>query len=45
MLLGDIGTAYGLPVWIALGGGMLLLWAFLRFYGTNVDAEPADDTP
>jgi Na+/H+ antiporter NhaC len=39
MALGDIGTAYGLPVWAALGGSMLLLWAFLRFWGTDVDAE------
>jgi Na+/H+ antiporter NhaC len=39
MALGDIGTAYGLPVWAALGVSMLLLWAFLRFWGTDVDAE------
>ena len=45
MALGDIGTAYGLPVWVALLGGMALLYAFLRFAGTDVDegapAEPS----
>jgi Na+/H+ antiporter NhaC len=39
MLLGDVGTAYGLPVWIALGASMLVLWAFLRYFGRDVDAE------
>jgi Na+/H+ antiporter NhaC len=39
MALGDLGTAYGLPVWVALGAGMALLWVVLRFLGTDVDAE------
>ena len=39
MALGDIGTAYGLPVWVALLGAMAVLWAFLRFRGVDVDAE------
>jgi Na+/H+ antiporter NhaC len=37
MLLGDIGTAYGLPNWIALLGGVGVLWAFLRFWGVPTD--------
>jgi len=37
MLLGDIGTAYGLPVWAALAGGMLVLYAFLRVRGTLIE--------
>ncbi|MEK9506809.1 Na+/H+ antiporter NhaC family protein [Gemmatimonadota bacterium Y43] len=39
MLLGDIGTAYGLPNIVALLGGVLVLWAFLRFRGVRV-SEP-----
>ena len=38
MALGDIGTAYGLPVWVALLGGAGVLFAFLRFRGVDVDA-------
>jgi Na+/H+ antiporter NhaC len=41
MALGDIGTAYGLPVWAALLGAMGVLYAFLRFRGVDVDAEEA----
>jgi hypothetical protein len=37
MLVGDIGTAYGLPVWVALAGGMLVLYGFLRLRGTVID--------
>lgn len=36
MTLGDIGTAYGLPNWIALGGGALLLFLVVRFLGTPI---------
>jgi Na+/H+ antiporter NhaC len=39
MLLGDIGTAYGLPNWIALLGGAAVLFLFVRFFGTRVDDE------
>jgi Na+/H+ antiporter NhaC len=39
MVLGDIGTAYGLPVWVALLGGAAVLWAFLRLRGVDVDAQ------
>lgn len=46
MLLGDIGTAYGLPVWIALLGGMALLYGFLRVRGTFIgDAAVTDEMP
>lgn len=41
MILGDIGTAYGLPIWVALGGGVVLLWVFLRLAGTRVEDEVA----
>ncbi len=39
MLLGDIGTAYGLPNWIALAGGAIALTLFLRFFGARVREE------
>ncbi len=39
MTLGDIGTAYGLPNWIALVLGLAVLWAFLRFRGVSVREE------
>jgi Na+/H+ antiporter NhaC len=39
MALGDIGTAYGLPVWVALLAGAGVLWGFLRWRGVDVDEE------
>lgn len=36
MVLGDLGTAYGLPNTVALGGGAVILWAFLRFRGERI---------
>jgi Na+/H+ antiporter NhaC len=39
MLVGDIATAYGVSVWIALPLGMVLLYAFLRLRGEVVDEE------
>ena len=36
MLLGNIGTAYGLPVWVALVGGAAVLYLFLRFRGEAI---------
>ena len=48
MILGDIGTAYGLPVWVALALAALLLWGFLRVRGVAVPAplaEPEERTP
>ena len=40
MLLGDLGTAYGLPNWVALVGGVAVLFLLLRVWGTPVDAPP-----
>jgi len=37
MVLGDIGTAYGLPIWVALGGGAALLYVFLKLAGARVE--------
>jgi Na+/H+ antiporter NhaC len=36
MLLGNVGTAYGLPPWGALLGGVFLLFLFLQFRGRVV---------
>jgi len=33
ILIGNIPTAYGLPVWISLLLGGVILFALLRFYG------------
>ncbi len=33
LVLGDLGTAYGLPNWIALALGVGILFLVLRFYG------------
>jgi hypothetical protein len=43
MLLGDIGTAYGLPIWVALVASALILYAFLRLRGVRVDEEAASE--
>jgi Na+/H+ antiporter NhaC len=37
MLLGNIGTAYGLPVWVPLVGGTAVLYLFLRFRGEAIE--------
>ncbi|MGH7575748.1 MAG: Na+/H+ antiporter NhaC family protein, partial [Longimicrobiales bacterium] len=39
MLVGDIPTAYGLPNWISLTAGVLVLALILRFWGVRVQ-EP-----
>lgn len=39
MLVGDIGTAYGLPNWLALTTGAVILFLFLRFFGKKVHEE------
>ncbi|MDT8339915.1 MAG: Na+/H+ antiporter NhaC family protein [Longimicrobiales bacterium] len=38
MLLGDLGTAYGLPNWLALGAGVLILFLVLRLFGKEAVA-------
>ncbi|MEZ4414294.1 MAG: Na+/H+ antiporter NhaC family protein [Gemmatimonadota bacterium] len=40
LVLGDLGTAFGLPVWVALPAALLVLWGVLRTFGTPV-TEPA----
>ncbi len=40
VVVGSIGTAYGLPPWIALGIGALILFGVLKLVGTR--AETAD---
>jgi Na+/H+ antiporter NhaC len=45
LLLGDIGTAFGLPVWIALPAALAVLWAALRFFGTRTEAAVAPEAP
>lgn len=37
--LGDIGTAYGLPVWAALGSSAVLIYLFVRWRGRVVVQE------
>jgi len=39
MTLGDIGTAYGLPNWVALLAGVVGLAAILRFFGRPAEAS------
>jgi Na+/H+ antiporter NhaC len=39
MVLGDLGTAYGLPIWVALAGSAVLLWVVLKLAGTTVEDE------
>ena len=41
MMIGDIGTAYGLNVWVALLASVAVLWAILRFLGVRVDVPEA----
>ena len=36
VVLGDVGTAYGLPAWAALAGGAALLYVLLRRFGVSV---------
>ena len=40
ILLGNIGTAYGLPSWAALLLGVSVLFALLHFKGERVSREP-----
>jgi len=37
VLIGDLGTSYGLPNWIALVGGLLILVAVVRVFGRPVE--------
>ena len=40
MLLGDLGTAYGLPNWLALTAGAGVLFLVVRFFGEKVHEDP-----
>jgi Na+/H+ antiporter NhaC len=44
MLLGNLGTAYGLPPWAALVGGLVVLAAILKFLGQplEINDQPAE---
>ncbi|SVB58855.1 uncharacterized protein METZ01_LOCUS211709, partial [marine metagenome] len=41
MTLGDLGTALGLPVWVALLLGVAGLWLILKLLGTSVQHTSA----
>ena len=43
LLLGDLGTAFGLPNFVALGGGVLILFLVLRIWGRTVPEPTAFD--
>jgi Na+/H+ antiporter NhaC len=36
MVVGDLGTAVGLPVWVALLGSVAILAAGLKWFGTSI---------
>ena len=36
LLLGSLGTSLGIPHWVALIGGVVVLAVFLRMFGTPV---------
>jgi Na+/H+ antiporter NhaC len=39
IVLGDVATAYGLPVWVALPAAIVVLWAALRFFGRSTGVD------
>ena len=39
MLIGSVGTAYGLPAWAALGLSILALYLILKFWGVRISEE------
>jgi len=47
MLVGDIPTAYGVPTWVSLVAGLVILYLLLRFLGKPIDegnvASAAED--
>ena len=42
-VLGELGSAYGLPPWIALLVGSVILWLGLRTFGRSVSVEALAD--
>ncbi len=45
LVLGDVATAYGLPVWIALPAGAAVLTTVLFVFGTRLDAAIPKEAP
>jgi Na+/H+ antiporter NhaC len=45
MLLGDVGTAYGLPNWAALGLGVIALAVVLQLFGRSVHDGSEEAAP
>jgi Na+/H+ antiporter NhaC len=41
MVLGELGSAYGMPSWLGLAAGTAILFAGLRLFRTDVRAEIA----
>ena len=39
MVVGDVGTALGLPVWVALLGSVAILAGGLKLFGTAIPEE------
>jgi Na+/H+ antiporter NhaC len=39
MVVGDVGTALGLPVWVALLGSIAIMAGGLRLFGTSLSEE------
>jgi Na+/H+ antiporter NhaC len=44
IVLGDIGTSYGLPVWVALPLAIGVLWGVLRFAGKELPGSMTSTT-
>ena len=44
MVVGDLGTALGLPVWVALLAGVGVLWLVLKIFGTTVRDTPVSES-
>ena len=44
MVVGDLGTALGLPVWVALLAGVGVLWLVLKIFGTSVRDTPVSES-
>ncbi|GMR12043.1 MAG: Na+/H+ antiporter NhaC family protein [Gemmatimonadota bacterium] len=42
MTIGDLGTAFGIPHWFALLGGVGVLFAILRVWGTPTGDQPSE---
>lgn len=45
LVLGNLGTAYGLPTWLALAIGIAVLWGAVRFFGTATEDPVVPQEP